>query len=48
MDDIQLGTITLDDAKKQNKLTIDGQEASFNDFLGLLDTFPFWCNIVTP
>ena len=31
-----------------NKLTIDGQEASFNAFLGLLDTFPFWCNIVTP
>lgn len=48
LDDIQLGNITLDDAKKQNKLTIDGQEASFNDFLGLLDTFPFWCNIVTP
>ncbi|WP_231750689.1 alkyl sulfatase C-terminal domain-containing protein [Mycobacterium sp. NAZ190054] len=48
LDDIQLGNITLDDPKKQNKLTIDGQEASFNDFLGLLDTFPFWCNIVTP
>src|SRR5262249_11783084 len=48
LDDIQLGNISLDDARKQNKLPIDGQEAAFNDFLGLLDTYPFWFNIVTP
>lgn len=48
LDDIQLGNITLDDARKQNKLTVDGQEAAFADFLGLLDTYNFWFNIVTP
>lgn len=48
LDDIQLGNITLVDARKQNKLTVDGQEAAFTDFLGLLDTYNFWFNIVTP
>ncbi|WP_102141942.1 alkyl sulfatase C-terminal domain-containing protein [Mycobacterium hubeiense] len=39
--------VTLD-ASAQNNLTIDGNRESFNEFMGLLDTFPFWFNIVTP
>ncbi|WP_445170363.1 hypothetical protein ACTXG7_14195 [Mycolicibacterium sp. Dal123E01] len=33
---------------KAERAHLDGQEASFNDFLGLLDTYPFWFHIVTP
>lgn len=29
-------------------MTIDGNRGSFDEFMGLLDTFPFWFNIVTP
>ena len=25
-----------------------GKSESFKEFMGLLDTFPFWFNIVTP
>ncbi|BBX94548.1 MBL fold metallo-hydrolase [Mycolicibacterium boenickei] len=48
LDDIQLGNLKLQDAISQNKVTIDGNRASFDEFMGLLDTFPFWFNIVTP
>ena len=48
LDDIQLGNLKLDDALSQNKVTIDGQRESFDEFMALLDTFPFWFNIVTP
>ncbi len=48
LDDIQLGNVELEDAISQNKVTIDGQRESFDEFIGLLDTFPFWFNIVTP
>ncbi|MED5812744.1 alkyl sulfatase dimerization domain-containing protein [Mycolicibacterium sp. 050232] len=48
LDDIQLGNVKLEDAISQNKVTIDGNRGSFDEFMGLLDTFPFWFNIVTP
>lgn len=48
LDDIQLGNVKLDDAIKSGEVKIDGNQQSFNDFIGLLDTFPFWFNIVTP
>nr|CRL66453.1 hydrolase [Mycolicibacterium komanii] len=48
LDQIQLGTTTIDEAVSTNDLTIEGQRESFNEFMGLLDTFPFWFNIVTP
>ncbi|MEZ0366216.1 alkyl/aryl-sulfatase [Mycobacterium sp. pUA109] len=48
LDEIQLGHTHLDDAVKANSLTIDGNKDAFNDFIGLLDNFPFWFNIVTP
>ncbi|KHO23604.1 MBL fold metallo-hydrolase [Mycolicibacterium setense] len=48
LDDIQLGNVKLQDAISQNKVTIDGNRGSFDEFMGLLDNFPFWFNIVTP
>ena len=29
-------------------LKMDGKRESFTEFMGLLDSFPFWFNIVTP
>jgi alkyl sulfatase BDS1-like metallo-beta-lactamase superfamily hydrolase len=48
LDDIQLGNIKLNDAISSGKVKIDGNRDSFTEFMGLLDTFPFWFNIVTP
>ncbi len=48
LDDVQLGNTTLDQAVSTNDVSIDGQQESLNEFIVLLDTFPFWFNIVTP
>jgi alkyl sulfatase BDS1-like metallo-beta-lactamase superfamily hydrolase len=48
LDSIQLKDITIDDAIKQGHLKLEGKRESLNEFLSLLDTFPFWFNIVTP
>jgi alkyl sulfatase BDS1-like metallo-beta-lactamase superfamily hydrolase len=29
-------------------VTIEGRKKALGEFLGLLDAFPFWFNIVTP
>ena len=48
LDEIQLGTATLDKQIDAGKVKIDGKRESVTEFLGLLDNFPFWFNIVTP
>jgi alkyl sulfatase BDS1-like metallo-beta-lactamase superfamily hydrolase len=48
LDAIQLKDITLEDAVAKGQLKIEGRREAFTEFLGLLDTFPFWFNIVTP
>jgi alkyl sulfatase BDS1-like metallo-beta-lactamase superfamily hydrolase len=48
LDNIQLKQITIDQAMESGAIKIDGKKEAFTDFLGLLDTFPFWFNIVTP
>lgn len=48
MNQIQLGKLKLGDGIDQNKVTLDGNRQSVDDFVGLLDVFPFWFNIVTP
>jgi alkyl sulfatase BDS1-like metallo-beta-lactamase superfamily hydrolase len=45
---IQLGEVTLEDAIRSGEVHVDGKQASVSEFFGLLDTFPFWFNIVTP
>lgn len=48
LDDIELKKIKLDQAISSKRITIDGNRGAFDEFMGLLDTFPFWFNIVTP
>jgi alkyl sulfatase BDS1-like metallo-beta-lactamase superfamily hydrolase len=48
LDSIQLKEITVDQAIASGKLKIEGKNEVFTQFLGLLDTFPFWFNIVSP
>jgi len=48
LDEIQLGGTTLDKAIADGKVKIEGNDATVRDFLGSLDTFNFWFNIVTP
>jgi alkyl sulfatase BDS1-like metallo-beta-lactamase superfamily hydrolase len=44
----QLGKLTIDQAIENGSLEINGQREAFTELMGLLDTFPFWFNIVTP
>ncbi|MFN6545918.1 alkyl/aryl-sulfatase [Mycolicibacterium nivoides] len=48
MNQIQMGKLKLDDGINQKKVTVDGNRDSVTEFIGLMDTFPFWFNIVTP
>lgn len=48
LDSIQLKEMTLDQAISSGALKIQGNRAAFSEFMSLLDTFPFWFNIVTP
>lgn len=48
LDRIQLKEITVEQAIASGDLKVDGKREAFTDFLGLLDQFPFWFNIVTP
>ncbi len=48
MNQIQLGKLKLTDGIDQKKVTLDGDRQSVDQFVGMLDTFPFWFNIVTP
>jgi alkyl sulfatase BDS1-like metallo-beta-lactamase superfamily hydrolase len=48
LDNIQLKQITMDQAIESGAIKIDGNKEAFTDFLALLDTYPFWFNIVTP
>jgi alkyl sulfatase BDS1-like metallo-beta-lactamase superfamily hydrolase len=48
LDQIQIGETTLDKAIASGDLKLTGNKAALDEFLSLLDTFPFWFNIVTP
>lgn len=48
MNEIQLGKVKLVDAISANNVTVEGRRQSVDDFVGLLDTFQLWFNIVTP
>jgi alkyl sulfatase BDS1-like metallo-beta-lactamase superfamily hydrolase len=48
LDAIQLKEVTLEQAIAKGDLKIEGKREAFTDFMGMLDTFPFWFNIVTP
>lgn len=48
LDDIQLGTLSLEQAIASGKLELAGRTAAFGELLGLMDKFNFWFNVVTP
>ncbi len=48
LDKIHLGKEEFDNEVKKRNVKIKGERAKFNEFLGMLDNFPFWFNIVTP
>ena len=48
LDSIELKQLSVDDAVSSGAMKIDGSKEKFDEFFGLLDTFPFWFNIVTP
>jgi alkyl sulfatase BDS1-like metallo-beta-lactamase superfamily hydrolase len=48
LDRIQLGELPVEQAVTSGELKVDGKREAFAEFVGLLDTFPFWFNIVTP
>uniref|UniRef100_Q0HY94 Linear primary-alkylsulfatase n=1 Tax=Shewanella sp. (strain MR-7) TaxID=60481 RepID=Q0HY94_SHESR len=48
LDDVQLGNITLEKAIANGVIQLNGDKEVFKDFVGMLDNFNFWFNIVTP
>jgi alkyl sulfatase BDS1-like metallo-beta-lactamase superfamily hydrolase len=48
IDKVSLREITLDQAISSGAMKVEGNREAFTDFMGLLDTFDFWFNIVTP
>jgi len=48
MDAIVLRQATFAELAADGSISITGDAAAVEDFLGLLDTFEFWFNIVTP
>ena len=48
LDSIQLKEVTLEQAITKGDIKIEGRREALGEFLALLDTFPFWFNIVTP
>ena len=48
LNDIILGVATLDDQIGAGKVRIEGKQSSVDEFVGLLDNFELWFNIVTP
>lgn len=45
---IQLKEATIEQKIESGDIKIEGRKETFGEFLGLLDTFEFWFNIVTP
>jgi alkyl sulfatase BDS1-like metallo-beta-lactamase superfamily hydrolase len=45
---VQLKEATLDQKITSGDIKIDGRKEALGEFMGLLDEFPFWFNIVTP
>ncbi|PSL02813.1 alkyl sulfatase BDS1-like metallo-beta-lactamase superfamily hydrolase [Haloactinopolyspora alba] len=48
IDAVLLGRTTLADQVGSGAITVDGDRDAFTEFLGLLDEFDFWFDIVTP
>jgi alkyl sulfatase BDS1-like metallo-beta-lactamase superfamily hydrolase len=38
----------VEQAVSSGGLKVEGREEAFSEFMSLLDTYPFWFNMVTP
>lgn len=47
-DRIKLGEITPEQAVISGEVKVEGRREALAEFVGMLDQFPFWFNIVTP
>lgn len=47
-DKLQNDTTTLDEAIKTGQINVEGSRDAANQLFGMVETFPFWFNIVTP
>ena len=45
---VQLGDLRLEDAIEAGDIKVDGRKEAIGELFGILDTFSFWFNIVTP
>jgi alkyl sulfatase BDS1-like metallo-beta-lactamase superfamily hydrolase len=48
LDKIQLGEAKAGDLIQSGEMKLTGSRESFDEFFGLLDTYPFWFDVVTP
>jgi alkyl sulfatase BDS1-like metallo-beta-lactamase superfamily hydrolase len=48
LDSVQLGETTLEKAVESGDMKIGGRKETLGEFMAMLDTYPFWFNIVTP
>ncbi|PTL90988.1 hypothetical protein C6W88_13860 [Halomonas litopenaei] len=48
LDSINLGETTMADSIDAGDVTVDGDQQTVDEFIGLLDSFEFWFDIVTP
>ena len=48
LNQISLGLASFDSLEEDDKISIDGDAESFNQFVSYIDTFKFWFNIVEP
>jgi alkyl sulfatase BDS1-like metallo-beta-lactamase superfamily hydrolase len=48
LNDILLGKSTWQDKVKAGEVSIKGNKVALEELYGLIDTYPFWFNIVTP
>jgi alkyl sulfatase BDS1-like metallo-beta-lactamase superfamily hydrolase len=48
LDRIQLGEIKPEEAVTSGAMKVTGKREALGEFVGMLDRFPFWFNIVTP
>jgi alkyl sulfatase BDS1-like metallo-beta-lactamase superfamily hydrolase len=48
LDSINIRRLTLEDALESGAVKVTGDPAKFREFLGMLDVFDVYFNIVTP
>ncbi|PZQ46460.1 MAG: hypothetical protein DI556_20385 [Rhodovulum sulfidophilum] len=48
LDDVQMGLATMGEKIDAGEITVAGDPEAFREFNGMLDSFDYWFNIVTP